>query len=123
VTPVPGSLRILVVDDHAGFRRSARALLEADGVEVVGEASDGPGCLDAVARLRPDAVLLDVRLPGEDGFAVASRIAADADAPPVVLVSSRALADLGARTLPDGVRGFLGKDRLSGPALRALLVD
>ncbi len=119
--PVANPLRILVVDDHAGFRRRARSLLEEAGLDVVGEAGDGPECLLAVAALRPDAVVLDVRLPGEDGFIVAERLAS-LDAPPaVVLVSSRSLADFGGRHLPAGVRGFIVKADLSAPALRMLL--
>jgi DNA-binding NarL/FixJ family response regulator len=114
-------LRILVVDDHAGFRRAARALLEAGGLEVVGEAGNLQECLAEVERLRPDAVVLDVVLPGEDGFVVAARLAARVDPPPVILVSSRTLGDFGRRVLPEGVRGFLPKDRLSVPALRSLL--
>jgi CheY-like chemotaxis protein len=116
-----GGLRILVVDDHAGFRGRARALLEDGGLDVVGEAADGPGCLAAVAALRPDAVVLDVRLPGEDGFRVAEHLAATAEPPGVVLVSSRALAEFGPRPLAACVRGFIAKADLSAPALLALL--
>src|SRR5262249_5647341 len=67
---------VLIVDDHAGFRESARALLEAEGFTVVGDAADGAAAVAAVARLRPDVVLLDVQLPDVDGFAVAGRLAA-----------------------------------------------
>jgi DNA-binding NarL/FixJ family response regulator len=116
--PVVAALRILVVDDHAGFRQRARSLLEEAGLDVVGEAGDGEECLVAVAALRPDAVVLDVRLPGEDGFTVAERLASP---PSVVLVSSRSLADFGGRPLPAGVRGFIAKADLSAPALRVLL--
>jgi DNA-binding NarL/FixJ family response regulator len=116
-----GRLRILIVDDHAGFRLRARSLLEDGGLEVVGEAADGAGCLAAVAALRPDGVVLDVRLPDGDGFRVAEQLAALHDAPLVVLVSSRALADFGPRRLASCVRGFVGKSELSAQALRALL--
>ena len=87
--------RVLIVDDHAPFRARARALLEADGFEVVGEAADGEAAVAAAQRLRPDVVLLDVQLPGIDGFAVAERLAAEAEPPAVVLISSR-----GARRVP-----------------------
>lgn len=70
---------VLIVDDHHAFRESARALLDAEGFAVVGDAADGAGALAAVARLRPDVVLLDVQLPDVDGFAVADRLAADPD--------------------------------------------
>ena len=62
--------RVLIVDDHAGFRSTARALLEAEGFEVVGEAEDGVSGLRAARELHPDIVLLDVQLPDFDGFEV-----------------------------------------------------
>ena len=62
---------VLIVDDHAAFRASARALLEAEGFEVVGEAADGTEAVEAVAVLRPAIVLLDIQLPDLDGLAVA----------------------------------------------------
>jgi DNA-binding NarL/FixJ family response regulator len=65
---------VLIVDDHDGFRESARALLEAEGFAVVGDAADGAAAVAAAGRLRPDMVLLDVQLPDVDGFAVAGRL-------------------------------------------------
>ena len=67
---------VLIVDDHDDFRVSARSLLEAEGFAVVGEAADGPEALAQAERLAPDVVLLDIQLPGLDGFAVAERLAA-----------------------------------------------
>ena len=58
------SRTVLIVDDHEPFRQRARALLEDEGFEVVGEAADGDAALEAARRLRPDVVLLDVQLPG-----------------------------------------------------------
>lgn len=81
--------RVLIVDDHGDFRASARALLEADGFEVVGEAADGAEALVATASLRPNVVLLDIQLPGRDGFAVAEDLARGPEPPVVVLISSR----------------------------------
>jgi CheY-like chemotaxis protein len=80
---------ILVVDDHSGFRATARRLLERDGWSVVGEAEDGRDALAATAALEPDVVLLDIGLPDIDGFDVAERIAQIGDAPSIVLISSR----------------------------------
>ena len=81
-------LTVLIVDDHEGFRQVARALLEADGVQVVGEAADGESAIAEAERLRPRLVLLDVQLPGMDGFEVAARLGEASDPPAVVLTSS-----------------------------------
>ena len=72
---------VLVVDDHADFRSAARSLLEAEGFEVVGEAATGADALVASARLRPDVVLLDIRLPDTDGLSVAELLAGAATRP------------------------------------------
>src|ERR671936_2248551 len=86
---------VLVVDDHPTFRATARALLEAEGFDVVGEAEDGRSALAEVERLRPEIVLLDVQLPDIDGFEVAARLARDGAAPQIVLTSSRDASDFG----------------------------
>ena len=112
---------VLIVDDHADFRQSARALLEAEGFNVVGEAFGGEQALAEVERLRPEVVLLDVQLPGEDGFAVAERLAAGGSGATVILISSREAAAYGARLDTAAAQGFLAKRMLSGEALAALL--
>jgi DNA-binding NarL/FixJ family response regulator len=112
---------VLIVDDHATFRSLARRLLEHHGFEVVGEARDGEAGLDAVRELRPDVVLLDVQMPGIDGFEVAARLAAEGDPPAVVMVSSRDRDDFGGMVDESAVLGFIAKHDLSGPALAALL--
>src|SRR5215813_14973534 len=100
---------VLIVDDHAVFRESARGLLEAEGFAVVGDAADGSAAVAEAARLRPDVVLLDIQLPDADGFAVAERLAA-LDLPlQVVLISSRDAADFGPRLAAARARGFLAK--------------
>jgi DNA-binding NarL/FixJ family response regulator len=114
------SRSVLIVDDHAEFRRLARQLLEAEGFEVVGEATDGGSALAEVARLRPALVLLDVQLPDLDGFEVAARLADRADPPAVVLTSSRSISSYRRRLAESDVRGFIAKDELSGEALTAL---
>jgi DNA-binding NarL/FixJ family response regulator len=107
---------LLIVDDHAGFRAFARALLEAEGYDVLGEAADGESALAAVAALDPEVVLLDVALPDIDGFAVCARLLAlDRDRPAVVLTSSRDASSYGQRLAGSGARGFVPKSDLSGP--------
>jgi DNA-binding NarL/FixJ family response regulator len=114
-----GMTRVLIVDDHAEFRRATRERLEEDGFSVVGEAEDGDGALREAARLRPALVLLDVVLPGEDGFEVARRLADSGPDPPlVVLISTRAASAY--RGLIEGspARAFIPKDELSAERLR-----
>ena len=95
---------MLIVDDHDGFRASARALLEAEGFAVVGDAADGAGAVAAAERLRPDVVLLDVQLPDVDGFAVAERLAGR---PQAARPSGRRVANLRRFRM----RGGMGRDR------------
>jgi len=80
---------VVIVDDDSGFRSLARTLLEAEGFDVVGEAEDGASALAAVDLLHPRVVLLDIQLPGIDGFEVAEQLAGAGDPPVVVLVSAR----------------------------------
>jgi DNA-binding NarL/FixJ family response regulator len=112
---------LVIVDDHAGFRTSARALLELDAFEVVGEAGDGAEALAAVTRLQPEVVLLDIGLPDMSGFDVAERIGTAALKTAVVLVSSRSPDQVSARVRGCGAAGFIAKDELSGAALEAVL--
>jgi DNA-binding NarL/FixJ family response regulator len=112
--------RVLIVDDHPPFRAIARELLERAGYVIAGEASDADEALAAIAVDAPDAVLLDVQLPGRDGFSVAATLAADGG-PAVVLVSSRDAEDYGRRVQACGARGFISKSRLSAAAVTALL--
>ena len=112
---------VLIVDDHQGFREGARALLEADGFDVLGEAADGASAIEQARRLRPQVVLLDVQLPGIDGFEVAERLAAEPAAPAVVLVSSRGRHAYRARLAVTPARGFLTKEEFSGECLASLL--
>jgi DNA-binding NarL/FixJ family response regulator len=117
------AVRVLIVDDHAPFRALARAVLVSDGFDVVGEARDGDGALTTAFDLRPDVVLLDVQLPGADGFGVAEALAGQPAAPAVVLVSSRSRTDYGHRVADSVAVGFIPKAELSGDALRLVLAD
>jgi DNA-binding NarL/FixJ family response regulator len=112
---------LLIVDDHPSFRASARELLEAEGFDVVGEAEDGASALEAIDRLRPDVVLLDVQLPDMNGFDVATKVTANGSGSAIVLVSSRDGSDFGPLVLECGARGFIPKGELSGARLAALV--
>jgi DNA-binding NarL/FixJ family response regulator len=113
------AVTVLIVDDHAAFRASARRLLEREGFDVVGEAADGETALALVDALEPELVLLDIVLPDTSGFDVAARLA---ERPPtVVLTSSREESDFGPRLQNAPAAGFVSKDRLSGDTIRSLL--
>ena len=114
--------RVLLVDDHAGFRATARRLLELEGWQVVGEAIDGASAMSAAATLRPDLVLLDIGLPDLDGFVVAERLAAEGTRG-IVLVSSRDRGAYGDRVALSAAAGFIAKGDLDGDGLRALLAS
>lgn len=112
---------MLIVDDHPSFRASARAILESDGFDVVGEAEDGASALTAVRELDPDVVLLDVQLPDASGIDLCRFICELGSLPAVVLVSSRDASDYDGLIGSIPARGFISKADLSGEALRALL--
>jgi DNA-binding NarL/FixJ family response regulator len=109
---------VLIVDDHPEFRLCARDLLEAAGFEVVGEAGDVEGALQVGRELRPDLVLVDVRLPGGSGVDVARAMRAWSSAPVVVLIST---ADYSHAVRGCGASGFILKINLSAESLRAVI--
>jgi DNA-binding NarL/FixJ family response regulator len=112
---------VLIVDDHPVFRQSARRMLEEEGYDVIGEAADGRTAVAAARDLKPQLVLLDVQLPDIDGFDVAARISDGADAPIVVLTSSRDSADFGPLVARSGARGFVPKSELGASTLAAVI--
>ena len=109
------------MDDQAVFLRAARTLIAATpGFEQVGEAASGPEALAMAADLRPDFVLVDVRMPGMDGIETARRLAdVDPDAV-VVLVSIEELTQLPAAVNSAGAAALVRKQDLSAAALREL---
>jgi len=119
-------IRVLIVDDHPVVRRGLRVLLEVqDGIEVVGEAGDGPAALAQAAELTPDVILLDLKLPGMDGHAVLAALKAAASpgqqssARVLVLtsVTEPASASLAVRS---GASGVLYKDVDPDALVRAI---
>jgi DNA-binding NarL/FixJ family response regulator len=83
------TVRVLTVDDHASFRSTARALVAAtEGFEVAGEVATGEEAVAAVERLHPDLVLMDVRLPGIDGYEATRQISRIHPEVVIVLVSA-----------------------------------
>lgn len=79
--------RILIADDEAVIRLGLRTMLEAQGYRVVGEAADGTRAVDLVTRLKPDLVILDIKMPGVDGLQAARRLQRDGNTPVVILTA------------------------------------
>ena len=116
------SRTVLIVDDHPSFRASARAMLEAEGFDVVGELAEGASVVETVLALEPDVVLLDVQLPDMTGFDVCAKLeTCDASTAQVILVSSRDLTDYGELVDVSCACGFVPKGELSGDMIAALL--
>lgn len=111
--------RLLIVDDHEGFRATAAALFTEAGYDVVGGADSAASAEEAARRLRPDVVLLDIQLPDRPGFTVVATLQ-DLGAA-VVLTSGRRAADFGGQIEASGADGFVAKDELSGPRLLELI--
>lgn len=111
------SLRVVVADDQQLVRTGFRMILAADGIEVVGEAADGLGAIDVVARTRPDVVLMDIRMPVLDGLEATRRIlerpVGDGDVQPVpriIILTTFDLDQYVYDALAAGASGFLLKD-------------
>jgi DNA-binding NarL/FixJ family response regulator len=116
------SRTVLIVDDHPSFRASARAMLEAEGFDVVGELAEGASVVETVLALEPDIVLLDVQLPDMTGFDVCAKLeTCDASTVQVILVSSRDVTDYGELVDVSCACGFVPKGELSGDMIAALL--
>jgi DNA-binding NarL/FixJ family response regulator len=109
---VTAPLRVVIADDQALVRVGFRLILETEeGIAVVAEASDGEEAIRAVRRLRPDVVLMDVRMPGLDGLEAARRILAGGDATcRVIMLTTFDLDEYVYAALEAGASGFLLKD-------------
>lgn len=112
---------VLIIDDDAAFRALAVTLLRDVGLNVVGEAETAASGSEAAARLRPDALLVDVMLPDGDGVTLARELAALPWRPRVLLTSSSADAAGAEEVGRTGAIGFVPKHELPGAPLAHLL--
>jgi DNA-binding NarL/FixJ family response regulator len=136
-------IRVLLVDDQPLLRAGFRMILEGeDDIEVVGEAADGVEAIDTALRLRPDVVLMDIRMPNLDGVDATRRLAGPgADDPVKVLIlttfdlddyvydalaagaSGFLLKDVGPEQLTEGIRVVASGDALLAPTVTRRLID
>jgi DNA-binding NarL/FixJ family response regulator len=106
-------IRVLLADDQALLRHTFRILLDScEDIEVVGEAADGREAVDQTRSLRPDVVIMDIRMPGTDGLAATTEICADEELSDtrVLILTTFEIDEYVARAVRAGASGFLGKD-------------
>jgi DNA-binding NarL/FixJ family response regulator len=116
-------IRVLIADDQGLVRTGFRVILDAEpDLEVVGEAADGRETIDAVRTLRPDVVLMDVRMPNLDGIEATRRLAADEKAPRILILTTFDLDAYVYEALRAGASGFLLKDAGADELLHAVRV-
>lgn len=115
------TIRVLVVDDHEVVRAGLRMLLgRVAGIEVVGEASDGGGALEAVAVSEPDVVLMDLSMPGMDGVEATARLTKEHPEVRVVVLTTFADRDHVTAAIDSGAVGFMLKDADPGALAAAV---
>ena len=104
-------IRVLITDDHLIVREGLRLILEtAEGIELVGEASDGAECLRLVPELKPDVVLMDLQMPRMDGITAIDHLRREHPDVAIVILTTYNEDDLMVRGLQAGARGYLLKD-------------
>lgn len=104
-------IRLVVVDDDAMVRTGLRLILGGDpDLDIVGEAEDGLEALDVIREARPDVVLMDIRMPRQDGLVTTEHLLARADPPRILVLTTFDADDMVLRALRVGAAGFLLKD-------------
>jgi DNA-binding NarL/FixJ family response regulator len=113
----------LIVDDNPSFREAMRALLKAQGIEVVGGAGSADEAHQQIAELRPDVALIDIDLGGESGLALARSIHGGASdpVPKVILISTHDESEFADLIEATPAVGFLSKTELSAATVRRIL--
>jgi DNA-binding NarL/FixJ family response regulator len=114
-------LRCVIVDDDEPFLEAARTLLERDGLTVAGVAGNCADAMRRVRALRPDVVLIDIRLGEESGFEAARLLAGNGQAAALIMISTHAREDYADLTADSPAAGFLAKADLSAAAIRRIL--
>jgi DNA-binding NarL/FixJ family response regulator len=114
-------IRVLLADDQTLVRDGFRSIVEREpDIEVVGEAVDGRAAIERARALRPDVVLMDIRMPVLDGLAATRRLLADLDAPRVLILTTFDANEYVYEALTAGASGFLLKDIRAGELTEAI---
>ncbi len=118
----PEPLRVLIADDHRLFAEALEAILASDErIEVVGQASDGSEAVELARKLGPDVVLMDVSMPGLDGFEATREIRAEGGGVRVLMLTgSNSRADVD-RSRNAGASGYVTKDRIASELVAAIV--
>ena len=104
-------IRVMITDDHLIVREGLRLILEtAEGIDIVGEASDGSECLQLVPELKPDVILMDLQMPRMDGITAIGHLRREHPEIAIVILTTFNEDDLMLRGLQAGARGYLLKD-------------
>ena len=104
-------IRLVLVDDDAMVRTGLRLILGGDSdLDIVGEAEDGLQALDVICDVRPDVVLMDIRMPRQDGLVTTEQLLARPDPPRILVLTTFDADDMVLRALQLGAAGFLLKD-------------
>ena len=119
----PAAVRVLLADDQALVRGGFQMILDArPDIEVVGQAADGREALDLAARLRPDVVLMDIRMPVLDGLEATRRLVSSGSSSRVIVLTTYELDDTIFAALRAGASGFLLKDATPADLVDAVRV-
>jgi DNA-binding NarL/FixJ family response regulator len=114
-------IRILIADDHAIFRDGLRKLLDAeDDISIVGEASNGTQCIQLLGKLRPDILLLDLRMPDKDGLAVLEEVNFDSLPTRVIVLTATEDDREVVRAVRMGARGIVLKDSATDLLIKSI---
>jgi DNA-binding NarL/FixJ family response regulator len=116
------SIRVLIADDHRLFAQALEAILATDDrIEVLGHAANGAEAVELAASLKPDVVLMDIAMPGMDGFEATRRIRQQkSDACVLMLTGSNSRADVD-RARQAGAAGYVTKDRIAAELIDAII--
>ncbi len=110
MNPADAPIRVLIADDHSVVREGLRTILERAGIEVVGEAASGREAVEKTETLRPDVVLLDIRMPDEDGLHALTRIKERAPETRVIILTTYTNPGYLAQAIIAGATGYLTKE-------------